>query len=94
MSLLRNIRSGVRSLFRKEQVDRELDVPRQSPWRDTVRGTPFNSGIRASHRNASRTASSYKAEGWRQGQNSSHAAACQLKCTGGRSVQFWPPAPP
>ena len=25
MSLLRNIRSGVRSLFRKEQVDRELD---------------------------------------------------------------------
>ena len=25
MSLLRNIRGGVRSLFRKEQVDRELD---------------------------------------------------------------------
>ena len=25
MSLLRNIRSGLRSLFRKEQVDRELD---------------------------------------------------------------------
>jgi len=25
MSLLRNIASGLRSLFRKEQVDRELD---------------------------------------------------------------------